>query len=31
VRYGLDEVGAADVNDFDAQLTLPWSKQSRPA
>jgi sterol desaturase/sphingolipid hydroxylase (fatty acid hydroxylase superfamily) len=29
-KFGLDDVGPAVANDFDAQLTLPWSRQSRP-
>jgi sterol desaturase/sphingolipid hydroxylase (fatty acid hydroxylase superfamily) len=30
-RFGLNDVSAVDANDFDAQLTLPWRKQSKPA
>jgi sterol desaturase/sphingolipid hydroxylase (fatty acid hydroxylase superfamily) len=28
-RFGLDDVGAADANDFDVQITLPWRRRSK--
>jgi len=30
-KFGLDEVNAADANDFDAQLTLPWRSKREAA